>query len=108
MDNGHQMLNIKYSNRKQLKNILSIYSKLEAQEYRGNTDALAIKMDIDFMLTSGNIINEKKSKCLKMYFIEGYSQQDIAKKLNMTQAGVNLCLKTSIDNIVNYWIEKGE
>lgn len=108
MDNGHKMLDIKYSNTKQLKNLLNIYSKLEAQELRGNSDAIALKVDLDFMLTPNNILNEKKIKLLKLYYIKGYSQQEIAELVGMTQTGVNSNLKSSINALAEYWSKRGD
>lgn len=74
----------------------------------GNADALAIKVDLDFMLTPDNILSKKKVELLKLYYVEGYSQQDIADKIGMTQTGVNSNLKSSINILTEYWEKRGD
>ena len=103
------MLNVSYGDVKSLKNVLNTYHSLCELAGRGNANAIAIKLDIENMLMEGETpLTEQKAYILKLYYIEGYTQLEIAKRLNITQEAVSYAMSTATKTLSTYWRSQGE
>lgn len=104
MNIAHNLLYLSYSDKKQLKKILSMYFKLKSLSESGNSDALVLKVDIDFMLKSENSpLNIKKRDVLFKYFCIGYTQLDLSVEYDITQEAISYLINSAIRDLVKYW-----
>lgn len=104
MADAHKLLELAYTNTKQLKNILSLYSDFRSLAEKGNVDALAVYLDIEYMLgESGIIQSSKRREIFKLYFVLGYTQVEIADVLNITQKAVSYNLTEGLKEITAYY-----
>lgn len=101
---AHNLLNLAYTNVQQLKNILLLYADFRSLAETGNVDALAVYLDIEFMLSEdGPIHSAKRRKIFLLYFICGYTQVEIAEILNITQKAVSYNLTEGLKELTLYW-----
>lgn len=101
---AHNLLNLAYTNTKQLKNILALYLEFKSLAEKGNVDALAVYLDIEFMLSDeGPIRSDKRRKIFMLYFVCGYTQVEIAEILNITQKAVSYNLTEGLKELTLYW-----
>jgi len=49
----------------------------------------------------GKTLNAKEKQVINDYFFEGYKQQEIARKLNVSQARVNFLIKRALNKLKN-------
>ena len=106
---SHTLLNVKYSDIKSLKSVLAIYNNLESLACAGNSDAIAIKLDIENMLGEGTSpLTTQKAEIMRLYYIQGYTQLEIARYLDITQEAVSYAINTALKILVKYWVNKGE
>ena len=104
MADAHKLLELAYTNTKQLKNILSLYSDFRSLAEKGNVDALAVYLDIEYMLGESGIIHSpKRREIFKFYFVLGYTQVEIADILNITQKAVSYNLTEGLKEITAYY-----
>lgn len=104
MAEAHKFLELAYTNTKQLKNILNLYADFRSLAEKGNVDALAVYLDIEFMLgESGPIHSPKRREIFKLYFIFGYTQTEIADILNITQKAVSYNLTEGLKELTVFW-----
>ena len=108
MNNTHHLLNINYSKPSALKRIFSIYHTVGGLAMSGQSDAIAIKLDVEAMLKDDVIISKQKAQAIKRYYLEGYTQPEIAETLGVTQVAVSYLVNSGIKELCKYWSNLGE
>lgn len=88
--------------------ILQNYYKLkEARFYKGDLSASAILVDVDSLIARSNL-NEKQAYVVQYYWKEGYTQEEVATHLGVSQQMVDkYCkrVKSKIEGELKKWGE---
>ena len=86
--------------------LLSKYDDMtQDAQYSGCISHHVYKMDVDTIIDKANI-TDKQRNIVVMHYIEGYTQEEIAKTLGITQQGVFNSLtgvKKRIEKVLKGW-----
>ena len=108
MSDAHNLLNISYAKPVTLKRAFAIYPTLAEIASKGQSDAIALKIDIEKMLQDDVIISSSKAQAIKKYYLQGYTQPEIAEQLDVSQVAVSYIINSGIKELCKYWSNLGE
>lgn len=89
-----------YTNSKSIKMILKNFNTFKAAAAQGNYTALVILMDIQNALQ--HLENRRQQYCITQCLVYGYTQAEIARKLNICHSTVSLHVRKGISSIIKY------
>lgn len=94
-----------YAKEDDIKRILLNFTTLAQLSLRGNMSAYVILMDIQNAVN--DLVSKKQKHCVIKCLVRGWTQQDVAQELNISQIAVNAHIKKAVENISKYLTNNG-
>lgn len=92
---------INYSNEKTIQGLVRFYYALRTEtEYKFNSELLTTLIDIELAIKNSDLTDRQRT-VLQLY-MKGWTEDDIGKKLDITQQGVSKHIQLICRKLSNY------